>query len=132
MKKICFFILLAGVVCLAACAEKSEKKDDYTEVIQPVEAYYDAIVSQKRERIGSIACAEWEKDALRDVDAFMGVKAELKDFSCEVENMDAESALVICQGHIDASYGAEVTEFSLQNRQHRVVLEQGEWRICGY
>ncbi len=121
-----FVLLLAAG--LAGCSKKSEK----SEAVRPVEAFYDAIVTQNRDRVGSIACAEWEKDALREVDAFMGVKSELKDFSCTVTEENGDQAVVTCKGKIAASYGAEITDFPLDGRTHKVIKEQGEWRICGY
>ncbi len=129
MKK--FFVLLFLLLCIAgltACSKKSDK----SEAARPVEAFYDAIVTQNRDKVGSIACAEWEKDALREVDAFMGVKSELKDFSCTVTEESGDKGTVTCKGAIAASYGAEITNFPLDGRTHTVVKEQGEWRICGY
>ena len=77
-------------------------------------------------------CADWEKDALREVDAFMGVKSELKDFSCSVSESADNEAVVTCKGSIAASYGTEITDFPLDNRSHKVIKEKGEWHICGY
>lgn len=114
--------------CLCSCG----KTDESAQMIAPVTAFYDAIVKQERDRVGAIACGEWEKDALRDVDSFMGVSSEMKDFSCSVESVEGDTAFVKCTGAIAASYGAEVTEFPLDRRSHKVVKEQGDWRICGY
>ena len=128
-KSLILLLALLSAALLCACTKSAEKK---SEASQPVEAFYNAIVTQNRDRIGSIACSAWEKDALREVDAFMGVKSELKDFSCSVTEEGKENAVVTCSGSIAASYGAEVTEFPLNGRTHKVVKEQGEWRICGY
>ncbi len=129
MKKLFLLLLTAGaLLTLCGCA----KKDTSSEVVKPVEEFYNAIVTQDRDKIGSIACADWEKDALREVDAFMGVKSELKDFSCAVSEENGDSAVVTCTGAIAASYGAEVTDFALEGRSHKVVKEAGEWRVCGY
>ena len=127
-KTIILFLLLLSILLIAACS----KKQDSSEAVKPVEAFYEAIVSQNRNRVSAIACAEWEKDALRDVDAFMGVKSELKDFSCSVSSEGKDEAAVTCKGAISASYGAEITDFPLDTRSHKVIKEQGEWRICGY
>ena len=129
MKKI---IIISLIILCALTAAACSKKTDSSEAVKPVEAFYDAIVNQKRDRVSTITCASWEKDALRDVDAFMGVKSELKDFSCSVSSEGKDEATVTCKGSISASYGTEITEFPLENRSHKVIKEQGEWRICGY
>ncbi len=129
MKKTLYLMLiLISILALGACS----KKTDSSEAVKPVEEFYNAIVTQNRDRVSSITCAEWEKDALREVDAFMGVKSELKDFSCSVSSEGKDESFVVCKGSIAASYGAEVTDFPLENRSHKVIKEQGEWHICGY
>lgn len=120
--------IFLSIILLSACSQKT----DSSEAAKPVEAFYNAIVSQNRDRVSSITCADWEKDALREVDAFMGVKSELKDFSCSVISEEKDVAVVTCKGSIAASYGTEVTNFPLENRSHKVIKEQGEWHICGY
>ena len=129
MKKTIILIsILLCIILMSSCSKKSES----TEAAKPVEAFYNAIVTQNRDRVSSITCADWEKDALREVDAFMGVKSELKDFSCSVSSEAIDEAVVSCKGSIAASYGTEVTNFPLENRSHKVIKEQGEWHLCGY
>ena len=131
MKKIIYSLLIiACVMGLAACS--SNKNNAASDATKPVEAFYNAIVTQNRDQIGSIACSAWEKDALREVDAFMGVKSELKDFTCSVSQDGKDEAVVTCTGAIAASYGAEITNFPIEGKNHKVIKEQGEWRICGY
>lgn len=130
MKKNIVLILLA--LLLIAAASGCSKKSEDGEAVKPVEAFYNAIVTQNRDKVSSITCADWEKDALREVDAFMGVKSELKDFSCSVSESSDNEAVVTCKGSIAASYGTEITDFPLDNRSHKVIKEQGEWHICGY
>ncbi len=126
-KKMLVVLLVVLLIC-SGCAKKVNP-DEQTKV---VEKFYNAIVTQNRDSIGTIACAEWEKTGTREVDAFMGVKSELKDFSCKVQNATADSAEVVCNGNIAASYGNEITNFPVDGRIHKVVKENGEWRICGY
>lgn len=125
-------VLILMVLLLITAAAGCSKKSDSGEAAKPVEAFYNAIVTQNRDKVSSIACADWEKDALREVDAFMGVKSELKDFSCSVSEPADNEAIVTCKGSIAASYGTEITTFPLDNRSHKVIKEQGEWHICGY
>ena len=130
MKKNAAFILFAlmTILFLTSCSKKSDR----SEAVKPVEAFYNAIVTQNRDRVSSISCVDWEKDTLREVDAFMGVKSELKDFSCSVTESGETESVVTCKGAISASYGTEITDFPLENRSHKVIKQQGEWRICGY
>lgn len=127
-KKVLLFILLACLM-IAGCAKQETKS---TEEAKVVESFYQAIVGQERDKIGSIACSDWEKDAVREVDAFMGVKSELKDFTCSVQKSEGDAADVVCDGSIAASYGNEVTEFPLKDRVHKVIKQNGEWRLCGF
>lgn len=122
-------LAVLAVILLSACAAPKKGASD---AVKPVEAFYNAIVTQNRDQIGSIACAAWEKDALREVDAFMGVKSELKDFSCTVSEEGSDQAVVTCKGAIAASYGAEITNFPVDGKNFKVIKEQGEWRVCGY
>ena len=78
------FVLILTALLLIAVFTGCSKKSDSGEAAKPVEAFYNAIVTQNRDKVSSITCADWEKDALREVDAFMGVKSELKDFSCSI------------------------------------------------
>ncbi|HNY19430.1 MAG TPA: hypothetical protein PLQ28_01855 [Flexilinea sp.] len=129
MKKIIYSLaMIIFCVQLAGCSG-NEKVSEESKV---VESFYNAIVNQERDKIGSIVCSDWEKDGLREVDAFMGVKSELKDFSCSVQKEAADNAEVTCTGSIAASYGNEITEFPLKDRIHKVVKENGEWRLCGF
>ena len=128
MKKALMLALLCAALFAAGCANKTV--DDGP--AKATEAFYRAIVEQNRDQVSTIACADWEKTALREVDAFMGVKSELQDFGCSVKSVEGDSAIVTCHGKIAASYGAEITDFPLEGREHTVVKEAGEWRICGY
>ncbi|NMA12394.1 MAG: hypothetical protein GX933_04305 [Chloroflexi bacterium] len=128
LSKIFFFFML--ILLLVTGCKSGDNASDAQ--IKPVESFYNTIVSQQRDQIGTIACASWEKDAYREVDAFMGVKSEMKDFSCTVQNSTADAAEVVCKGKIAASYGNEITDFPIENRIHKVVKENGEWRLCGF
>ncbi len=129
MKKSLILMILLAVLLAAGCAKQENKTVEEAKV---VESFYQALVGQERDKIGSIACADWEKDGLREVDAFMGVKAELKDVTCSLSKGTADSGDVVCGGSIAASYGNEIREFPLKDRVHKVVRENGEWRLCGF
>ena len=65
------FVLILTALLLIAVFTGCSKKSDSGEAAKPVEAFYNAIVTQNRDKVSSITCADWEKDALREVDAFM-------------------------------------------------------------
>ncbi len=121
-------LLVASILLFAGCSADNQD----TAAAKVVASFYETIVSQERDRIGTIACVDWEKNALREVDAFMGVKAELVDLSCTAKEITGDAGTVTCSGKISASYGNETTDFPLEGRVHTVVREQGDWRICGF
>jgi hypothetical protein len=131
MKKYAYliFVLIAIGIFIGAIAYNKVRTPD---AVKPVEAFYEAIVTQDRDRISTITCADWEKDALREVDSFMGVKSELQDFSCSIKEDKKIEVIVTCSGSIAATYGPEVSNFPLEGIPHRVIKERGDWRICGH
>jgi hypothetical protein len=129
MKQLRIVILFCLVILICSACNASSKESGAAKVVA---SFYHAIVNQERDQVGTIACAAWEKTALREIDAFMGVKAELSNVTCSVKETNGDTASVICTGKIAASYGNEITDFPLDGRIHTVVKEQGEWRLCGY
>lgn len=128
------FLLIAILVLIAGCGanEKTAETPKQSEEAAVVESFYNAIIAHDRDSIANIACADWEKDGKREVDAFAGTKPELVDFACSLKDGGDATATVSCTGKIAASYGNEVTDFELGDRIHTVVKENGEWRICGF
>lgn len=119
---------LALILILAACSGSGGKSG----AVSAVETYYRSIVEQDADQMSGVACADYEFDALLELDSFQGVKAELQDFSCQETGAEGEFTLVQCQGKIAASYGNEVRDFPLDDRVHKVKQEGGDWRVCGY
>ncbi len=120
-------LLLLGVLffLLSACAaEESAAK--------PVEMYLQAVVDQDADRLATLVCSDWADDAVLELDAFMGVKAELDNVQCSELQVSGDEASVTCTGSIDATYNNEQQQFTLEGREYRVVKEGGEWLMCGY
>lgn len=132
MKKVIIFICVALILGLTLACSSEKKNEKTAEEAAVVESFYNAIVNHDRDVIGTIACADWEKNGKREVDAFAGTKTELVDFACSAAESGAESATVSCSGKIAAAYGTEITDFPIAGRIHSVVKENGEWRICGF
>jgi outer membrane lipoprotein-sorting protein len=99
--------------------------------VQAVEAYLNALVEKDANRLTTLSCGEWEEDALLELDSFQAVSARLEGLACEQTGTDGDTALVLCNGNIVASYNEEDQELDLSVRTYQVVEEGGEWLVCG-
>jgi hypothetical protein len=97
-----------------------------------VELYHQALVDKEQDVLINLSCADWESQALQDLDSFISVETELVDAVCQTVSEEGDIARVTCEGAISASYEGEATEFPLSGRTYIVVKEGGEWRMCGY
>jgi len=123
-------LTLAGIalLLLAACTGGSTASG----APAAVEDYLQALVDQDTSRLSSLSCADWEEDALLELDSFQGVTARLDAPACTVTGEDGEAALVTCQGKIVATYNNEDQELALNVRTYRVIEDGGTWQVCGY
>lgn len=120
-------LLLIMIAMIAgACA------GDANQPAEAVEAYLQALVSKDANKLVNASCAAWEADARQEMDSFLAVKVDLQDAHCQELSREGYSSLVACSGKIIANYGAEVLEINLADRNYQVVLEGGQWRMCGY
>lgn len=121
-----FFLSLLLALCLSACTNTSDA------AVMAVKGYTNALVSGDEHRLVTSSCAAWEADALLELASFAAVMVTIEDMQCQEAGEDNESILVACTGRIIANYGDEVLEINLADRQYQVVMEGGEWRMCGY
>lgn len=124
-----FFLILFGVftiLALAACASNNDNAP-----VQAVEDYLTALVEKDANRLTTLSCGEWEEDALLELDSFQAVTARLEGLACEQTGTDGETALVLCNGSIIATYNEEDQQLDLSVRTYQVVQEGGEWLVCG-
>ena len=99
---------------------------------QTVLLYQQALVDKNQEELINYACADWESQALLELDSFVSVETELVDVTCQTISEEGDTALVTCEGAISATYQGEAREFPLSGRTFIVVNENNEWRLCGY
>lgn len=118
--------LLLAVPFLTGCASNNANAP-----AQAVENYLNALVAKEAERLSTLSCGEWEDEALLELDSFQAVTARLEGLSCEQTGTDGETALVLCNGNIVATYNDENQELDLSVRTYQVVEEGGEWLVCG-
>jgi hypothetical protein len=119
-------ILLAGTA-LAACSSSSQPGP-----VSTVETYQNALIAGDADQLVNASCAEWEAQALLELDSFTAVTTQLEDRICQEAGKEGDITLVACTGIIKANYGAEVLEIDLSDRSYQVIYEGGEWRMCGY
>ncbi len=128
MRKI-FLILVTVLMAasfLTACASSNGDAP-----ARAVEDYLNALVEKDADRLSTLACGEWEDDALLELDSFQAVTARLEGVACEQTGTDGNTALVLCNGNIVATYNEEDQELDLSVRTYQVVQEGGEWLVCG-
>jgi len=116
-----------AILSLAACGASNTKDAP----AKAVEDYLTALVEKDADRLSTLACGEWEEDALIELDSFQAVTARLDGLTCEQTGTDGETALVLCNGKIIASYNNEDQELDLSVRTYQVTQEGGDWVVCG-
>ena len=119
------FIVFASLA-VSGCVSSNDNAP-----VQAVEAYLNALVEKDANRLTTLSCGEWEEDALLELDSFQAVSARLEGLACEQTGTDGETALVLCNGNIVASYNEEDQELDLSVRTYQVMEEGGEWLVCG-
>jgi outer membrane lipoprotein-sorting protein len=124
-----FLILILAIVTnllLSACASKSNDAP-----AKAVENYLNALVAKDSDRLTTLSCGDWEDDALLELDSFQAVTTKLDSLACEQTGTDGNTALVLCNGKIIATYNNEDQELDLSVRTYQVVQEGGDWLVCG-
>lgn len=119
-------LTILGSLLLTACASSNQDAP-----ARAVEDYLNALVAKDEDRLSTLSCGDWEDDALLELDSFQAVTARLEGMTCEQTGTDGNTALVLCNGKIIASYGNEDQELDLSVRTYQVTQEGGEWLVCG-
>jgi hypothetical protein len=119
-------IIVFIALTLLACASNNDNAP-----VQAVEDYLNALVEKDANRLTTLVCGEWEDEALLELDSFQAVTARLEGLACEQTGTDGDTALVLCNGNIVASYNNEDQQLDLSIRTYQVVEEGGEWLVCG-
>lgn len=118
-------LLLAIILTLAACGPSGSPE-------RAVTNYIEAMVDADSVRAVNLACTAWEKQARTEAASFETVNARLEGLVCMEGDQEGEFTIVTCQGVIRAMYDGELQDLDLDRRTYQVLLEDGEWRMCGY
>ncbi len=99
---------------------------------QTVEAYLQALVDKDADRVVNLSCADWEADAVVEVDSLEAVGARLEGVECASSGSEGDETLVTCTGSLMLTYDGEDRPLQLEGRTYSTVREGGDWLMCGY
>jgi hypothetical protein len=126
MKNKIVFLFLIFTFILSACGASGSGAS------QTVEGYITALASKDEVALISNSCAEWEDDALLELDSLALVEVSLVDgIACQEVGSDGDKTLVNCAGKLQMSYGGEPQELDFSKLTYEVVNENGNWLVCG-
>jgi hypothetical protein len=123
--KVWLGLLLVGLG-LAACQAETGG------AAQTIEAYLAARVESNVDQMTLLSCPAWEAQARVEATSFQSMEARLEGVACTESGADGEFTLVGCQGKIVTTYQGETREWSVADHPYRALLDDGEWRMCGY
>lgn len=126
MRNIIIATMLNLSVILSACGAGNSNG-----AAVAVEGYINALAGKDETTLASLSCAEWEPDAIVELDSFQLVTVTLDGLSCQQTDTDNVTALVDCQGKMLMSYNGEPQELDLSTRTYEVVEQGGDWLVCG-
>jgi len=132
MKRSLFVILFLVSVAIITAGCQPQVSGTTTPAIKALMAYLNALTNKDEATLTVLSCADWEANALLELDAFQSVETSLEGLSCQQNVADDGSVTVTCEGKIVASYGGEVQEFDLSERTYSMVEQGGDWLVCGY
>ncbi|MBN1967655.1 MAG: hypothetical protein JW910_23565 [Anaerolineae bacterium] len=123
MKRAVLLSLILTVL-LTACASS-----DPAAVIM---SYLEAKVNTDLNGILAVTCAEYESQAQIDANSFESMNPVMQDVTCAVASTTDSEAVVTCRGLIVTTYQGETREWPAGPFPYRLVMEDGEWKMCGF
>ena len=122
------FIPILFIVTLLLAGCKSEQNG----ATKAIETYIQALSNKDSVQISNFSCADWEQNALLEVDSLTGVGSKVVNLKCEQTGQDGTDTYVSCTGSLDLDYNGEGQQIDLSARIYIARQEAGEWRMCGY
>jgi len=120
-----FLVIILAAATLTACGLSQTAPE-------VVEAYWQALVDKDPVTAVTLSCLDWEEQARAEANSFEAVEVRLEGVTCSISTEGDGDAVVFCDGSIVANYGGEDTSISLADRAYITVMEDGEWKMCGY
>ena len=131
MKRLHRFYELLLICCLLAIGMAGCTTGE-NEAAKAIEAYIHALSDKDSTQVSNLSCADWEQEALVEVDSLTAVGTSIKDLSCQQTGEDGEDILVSCTGVLALDYNGEAQQIDLSAHNFIARQEGGEWRMCGY
>ncbi len=132
MKRNLFVISFMISISISITGCQLQNSEETTPAVRALVAYLNALVSKDEASLTVLSCADWEVNALLELDALQSVETSLEGLNCRQTMADDASATVLCEGKILTSYGGEVQEYDLRRRTYTMVEQGGNWLVCGY
>jgi predicted small secreted protein len=131
MKKYIQFIsiLIVTIMLIFLLAACSNAQDG---AIKAIEAYIQALSNKDATQISVLSCADWEQDALLEVDSLSGVNSKVENLTCQQAGQEGADTYVSCTGVLVLDYNGEAQQIDLSARTYIARQEDGDWRMCGY
>jgi hypothetical protein len=125
------FTPLVVLICitatlLSACGKVADP------AAKAVEDYITALVNKNANALSVLSCANWESNALLEMDSLQAVATKLENLSCTSTGTNSTTTQVVCQGKILATYNNEDQQFDLSVRTYQVVKQGSDYLVCGY
>jgi hypothetical protein len=126
-KSLFAIIILISITALilTACSSSTAPEDAVTD-------YLNALVNKDASKLSALSCADWEPNALLELDSFQAVEVRLEDLSCASTGSEGNTTFVQCQGKIIATYNTENMEINLADKSYKIVEQNGNYLVCGY
>lgn len=129
MRKLGPVILLLSLMVLVVSACGGKAADP---AAKAVENYLNALVNKDATRLSALSCADWESNALLELDSLQAVKTRLEGLTCQTAGTNGTTSDVNCTGKILATYNNEDQTLDLSVRTYLVDQQGGEYLVCGY
>jgi hypothetical protein len=128
MHKLASMVLGVCIVALliSACGKAQDP------AVKAVEDYVNALVNKDPNALSALSCADWESNALLELDSLQAVTTRLEDLACTTTATEGNNSQVSCQGKIIATYNNEDQQLDLSVRVYQVVQQGGDYLVCGY
>ncbi|HVM72768.1 MAG TPA: hypothetical protein VMT91_13485 [Anaerolineales bacterium] len=129
MRKLALLVFMISLLALPLAGCSGKAADPASKAVQD---YLNALVSKDSNKLSALSCADWEQNALMELDSLQAVKTRLDGVSCQSTGTSGTTTQVKCQGRILATYNGEDQALDISARTYQVIQQGGDYLVCGY